>query len=77
MEQIEEKIQNLKTTEDVIKYIKESTFDSPDMVYREIKVINETIYAVYNEALTDTDIISNFVVKSIILIYKFIVNILI
>ncbi len=66
MEQIEEKIRNLKTSEDIIKYIKESTFDSPDMVYREINVLNDTIYAVYNEAMTDTDIISNFVVKSII-----------
>lgn len=68
MEQVDEKIKNLKTSEDIISYIKQSTFNSPDMVYREIKVLNEIVYAVYNESVTSTDLISNFVIRSITLL---------
>lgn len=66
MDKINEKIQKLKTSEDIVNYIKNSTLNSNDMVYREIEIEKETVYIVYNESMTDTDVISNFVIRSIV-----------
>lgn len=62
---IEKKIASLKTSEDIVNYIKESTFNSQDMMYRDLKIQDNVIMLVYNESLTSTAIISDFVIKSI------------
>lgn len=61
----ENKISNFKTSEDVINYIKNSTFNSKDMAYREIIIQNEKIHIVYNESMADDNVISDFVIRSI------------
>jgi len=61
----ENKITNFKTSEDVINYIKNSTFNSKDMAYREIVIQNEKIHIVYNESMSDDNTISDFVIRSI------------
>lgn len=61
----EEKIQNIKTSEDVINYIKTSTFNSVDMVYKQLVIQEEVIYIVYNESTADENLISNYVINSI------------
>ncbi len=65
MEENLEKIQKIQTSEDVINYIKKSTLNSQDMAYRIIQVLDNNIYIVYNEAMTSTALISDFVIKSI------------
>ena len=61
----ENKISNFKTSEDVLNYIKNSTFNSKDMAYREIIIQNEKIHIVYNESMADDNVISDFVIRSI------------
>lgn len=58
-------ISNLKTADDIITYIKNSTFNSKDMVYKELNIQNEIVYIVYNESMADDSIISDFVIRSI------------
>ena len=66
MDEILGKVQKLRTSKDVIDYIKNSTFNSSDMVYREIKVLDDVIYVVYNESMTSSSTVSDFVIRSII-----------
>lgn len=61
----EQKIANLKTDDDIIKYIKDSTFNSKDMVYKKLDVHSEIVHIVYNEAMADDESISNFIIRSI------------
>ena len=58
-------IKSIKTSKDVIDYIKASTFSSVDIVYKELFIHNETIYVVYNESTADENLISDYVVRSI------------
>lgn len=58
-------ISNLKNSEDIITYIKNSTFNSKDMVYKSLNIQNETVHIVYNESMADDSIISDFVIRSI------------
>ncbi len=51
--------------EKVVKYIKDKTADSPDMMYRTISVKNYSVNVLYNEHVCNSEFISNFVIKSI------------
>ncbi len=55
----------LKSADDIIEYIKSSTFNSKDMVYKELDIQDEVIHVVYNEAMADDISISNFIIRSI------------
>ena len=61
----DDKISKLKTSEDIVNYIKSSTFNSADMVYKELDVDNEKIYIVYNEPMCNGDTVADYVVRSI------------
>ncbi|MEG0282105.1 MAG: spore germination protein [Clostridia bacterium] len=50
---------------DILKYIKDSTQNSDDIIYREIDVLNETVTIVYSEAMVSSIYISDFVIKSL------------
>lgn len=56
---------NFKNDNEIIQYIKNSTFNSQDMVYKELKFQYQKLYLVYNETLADENIISNFVIRGI------------
>lgn len=58
-------VKNVKTSEDIINYIKNSTFNSIDVVYKELIVKDEIIYVVYNESIADENLISAYVINSI------------
>lgn len=60
-----DKLENLNSSKEIVDYIKEKTRNSNDLTYREITVNNDTIYIVFSEALTDTSVISNYVIRSI------------
>lgn len=53
------------TKKELEAYIKEKTNNSPDMVYRDLKVQNIEVSVIYNEHVCNSEYISNFVVKSI------------
>ena len=61
----DDKISKLKTSEDIVNYIKSSTFNSADMVYKQLDVDNEKIYIVYNEPMCNGDTVADYVVRSI------------
>lgn len=61
----DDKISKLKTSEDIVNYIKSSTFNSADMVYKQLDVNNEKIYIVYNEPMCNGDTVADYVVRSI------------
>ena len=58
---------NLKklSKDELIKYIKAKTNDSPDMMYRDINSLKYSVAVVYNEHVCNTEFISNFIIKSI------------
>lgn len=57
---------NLKNAEDIINYIKETTKNSKDIVYKNLKINDgNNIYIVYSESVTDSKTISDFIVRSI------------
>ncbi len=60
-----EKISNLKNDEDIVKYIKDSTSNSKDMVYKQLDVHGEIINVIYNETMADDQSISNYIIRSI------------
>lgn len=55
----------LKSSDEIIEYIKRSTFNSKDMVYKELDIQDEVIHIVYNETVADDISISNFIIRSI------------
>ncbi|MDO4282107.1 MAG: spore germination protein [Clostridia bacterium] len=61
----ENKISNLNSSDDIINYIKDSTFNSQDIVYKELIIQDEKIHIVYDEPMVDTTTISDFVIRSI------------
>ncbi len=65
MEENKEEIQKLNTSKDIVNYVKEKTSNSQDMVYRTVQILDSTIYVIYNEAMTATALISDFVIRSI------------
>ncbi|MDD4036509.1 MAG: spore germination protein, partial [Bacilli bacterium] len=53
-------------SKDIIKNIKQATGESPDIVYRELKIFKkQVIYLVYSQALGDSNKINDFILKSI------------
>ena len=62
---MEENKESLKTSEDIVNYIKSSTSNSTDLVYRKVQVLDDILYVVYSEAMTSTVVISDFVIRSI------------
>ncbi len=58
------KLNNLKT-DMIINFIKNESSSSEDISFRQIKYNEEIIYIVYNQATTSTDLVSDFVIRSI------------
>lgn len=55
----------LENTELIIKKLKKETNELSDIIYRE-KIINKTkVYIIYNEPLTSSDKISDFIIRSL------------
>ena len=56
-------LENIKVSEDIIEYIKVKANNSKDIYFRKLDVLDEDVYIVYNECMTSTDLISNYVIK--------------
>ncbi len=57
---------NLKNADDIINYIKETTKNSKDIVYKNLKIDNgDRVYIVYSESVADSKTISDFIARSI------------
>ena len=65
MDKSQEEKEKLQTTEDIVKYIKKETSNTSDITYREVSVLDETIYLVFSEPMTSSSDISDFVIRSI------------
>ena len=59
------KLENIKTADDLIEIIKLKTSNSSDMYYRQLNVLGEILYIVYNECSASTELVSNFVIRSL------------
>ena len=59
------KLENIKTADDLIEIIKLKTSNSSDMYYRQLNVLGENLYIVYNECSASTELVSNFVIRSL------------
>ena len=55
----------LEETDLIIKKLKKETNEISDIVYREKNIGNKKIYIIYNEPLTSSDKISDFIIKSL------------
>lgn len=55
----------INKTNQIIENIKNNTEFSSDISFRKIRFDNEYIHIVYAEAMTSTDLISNFIIRSI------------
>ena len=49
----------------IIRKLKEETNGSHDITYRKMKVLGRVVYLIYNEPLTSSDKISDFIVRSL------------
>ena len=50
---------------EVVKKLKEETNDLKDIIYRKKKMGGKYVYIIYNEPLTSSDKISDFVIRSL------------
>lgn len=64
-EKRKEEKERLKTTEDIVEYIKKETSNTSDITYRKVEVLGEIIYLVFSEPVTSSSDISDFVIRSI------------
>ena len=55
----------MKKIETIIKTLKQDTNNTTDITYRKKKVCNKDIYIIYNEPLTSSDNISDFIIRSL------------
>ncbi len=55
----------LNNIEEIVRKLKKDTKDSDDIIYREKYINRKKIYIIYNEPLTSSDKISDFVVRSL------------
>lgn len=55
----------MKKIETIIKTLKQDTNNTTDITYRKKKVCNKDIYIIYNEPLTSSDKISDFIIRSL------------
>ena len=53
------------SAKEIIDYIKNSTSNSEDMVYKELDLGKETVNIVYSEATTDGNFIADFIIRSL------------
>lgn len=53
------------SAKEIIDYIKNSTSNSEDMVYKELELGKETINIVYSEATSDGNFIADFIIRSL------------
>lgn len=61
-----EDTKKLKNADDIVSYIKKTTKDSKDIVYKNLKVNDgNDIYIVYSQSVADSQTISDFVARSI------------
>ena len=49
-----------------IEYIKARLKNLDDIYYRKMKVCQDSIWLVYNESLVDSNLVSNYVVRSLV-----------
>ena len=59
------KLEDLKTDEEIIEFIKNKTSNSSDMYFRKVDVLGNTVNVVYNEATASTNLVSDFVIRSL------------
>lgn len=64
-EKRKEEKERLKTTEDIVEYIKKETSNTSDITYRKVEVLGEIMYLVFSEPVTSSSDISDFVIRSI------------
>ncbi|MEG1705469.1 MAG: spore germination protein, partial [Clostridia bacterium] len=50
---------------DIVKYIKDATSNSQDIVYRKIEILGNKFDVIFNEAVADSSTVSDFVIRSI------------
>ena len=55
----------MKEIEKIVKQLKEDTKQSDDITYREKYVCKKQVYVIYNEPLTSSDKISDFIIRSL------------
>lgn len=55
----------LSNINEVINRLKNETNNIPDIIYRKKKIGRKTIYIIYNEPLTSSDKISDFIIRSL------------
>ena len=51
--------------ENIVKKIKKETNNNDDITYRKKYVCGKTLYIIYNEPLTSSDKISDFIIRSL------------
>ena len=55
----------VKFMENIIRKLKEDTNNNDNIIYRKKKLLYKTIYIIYNETITDSNTISNFIIRSL------------
>jgi len=55
----------LEHTEQIIKQLKEETNELSDIIYRKKIIHKKNVYIIYNEPLTSSDKISDFIIRSL------------
>lgn len=58
-------LEKLKSSEEILEYIKVKTNYSNDIYDRKLNILNENVYIVYNEPMCSTDLISDYVIRSL------------
>lgn len=56
---------NFSCSKDIVNYIKNSTFNSEDMVYKELSLGEKIVDIVFNESTTDGNYIADFINRSL------------
>ena len=51
---------------ELIKKIKKDTGNSDDIIYKELKIHNQTVNIISNEVLTDTKVINDYILRAIV-----------
>ena len=64
----------MNKTINIIKKIKKDTNNSNEITYRIKQVCNTNIHIIYNEPLTSSDTISNFIIRSLDKINRLYIN---
>ena len=49
----------------IVNYIKAQSFDSKDLVYKKLKIKENVIDIVFSQSVSDSNVISDFVIRSI------------